>query len=429
MIQVQSSAMIPQDILSTRYMSAKAIYADFGVDTEKIVKQLSNIPISLNCWQADDVQGFERKTSKGGGILATGTYPGAARTIEDVQNDAEFAFRFLPGKKKFNLHAIYGNFSEVHDRRDIEPEHFQIWVDWAKKLGIGLDFNPTLFSHEKAKDDLTLCHPDRSIRYYWIEHVKKSRSIATWIGNQLKKTCINNLWIPDGTKDDPIDRYRYRERLLNSLDEIYSEKIDLNYFRDSVEGKLFGLGIESFTAGSHEFYSNYTSAHPEIMLCLDMGHFHPTESVGDKISSHLVFEKEILLHVSRGVRWDSDHVPIWDDQLRNVMQEVVRSGKLNKVHLALDFFDATIHRIAAWIIGFQATQKALLGALLEPIKILKEFEDTLNYTGKLALLEEIKTLPVMDVWNYYCSTQKVPIGSSWMEQLKDYEKNVTSSRK
>ncbi|MBN2156730.1 MAG: L-rhamnose isomerase [Candidatus Lokiarchaeota archaeon] len=421
--------MIPQDVLTSRYLSAKAIYATFGIDTEKIINELSDIPISLNCWQADDVRGFERKTMTGGGISATGNYPGAARSIEDVQKDAEFAFKFMPGRKKFNLHAIYGNFPENHDRNNIEPEHFEIWVNWAKNLGIGLDFNPTLFSHKKAKNNLTLCHPNHSIRQYWIDHVKKSRNIAAWMGNQLKKICINNLWIPDGTKDVPINRYRYRERLLNSLEEIYAEDIQSEFFKDAVEGKLFGLGIESFTAGSHEFYSNYTSIHPQILLCLDMGHFHPTESVADKISAHLVFEKEILLHISRGVRWDSDHVPIFDESLQNVMQEVVRSGKMNKIYFALDFFDATIHRVAAWIIGFRSAQKALLYAMLDPIKMLTEYEENLDFTRKLAVLEELKTLPFIDIWNYYCVTHNVPIGKSWLEELKKYEKNVTSLRK
>jgi L-rhamnose isomerase len=416
------------DFIKQNFAYAKEIYENYGVNIDKTVEIIAQIPISFNCWQGDDVTGFEpREYLGGGGILATGNYPGKARSVLELQQDAEVAMKLMPGTKKFNLHAIYGDYSNNNvpftDRDDLNPEHFQIWVDWAKKNKIGLDFNATPFAHPKAVDGFTLSNKNKDIRDFWINHIKSSRKIAAWVGDSLKIPCINNIWIPDGMKDLPIDRFGYRALLKDSLDDIFSEKFTTPYLKDSIEGKLFGLGLESFTVGSHEFYSDYAVKN-NLLVCLDMGHFHPTEHVGDKISSHLLFLDEILVHVSRGVRWDSDHIVIWNNDVQNVLHGIVRSNAVKRVHVALDFFDASINRIAAWIIGFRATQRAYLYALLEPTKILKEYEESGQYGKRLAFLEEIKSLPFSAVWDYYCWKQDVPCNFDWYKTVEKYEKDV-----
>ena len=411
------------------YQIARERYAEIGVDTDKAIEELSGVSISLHCWQGDDVGGFEKPDASlsGGGIQVTGNYPGKARSIDELRADLEKAYSVIPGKHRLNLHAIYGEFGgKLVDRDEIGPEHYKGWVDWAKSHGLKLDFNATCFSHPKADDNFTLSHADKGIRDFWIEHVKRARQIGAYMGEELGDSCIHNLWIPDGSKDIPVDRFSPRKRLKDSLDEIYSVKFGQDKLKDAVESKLFGIGSESFVVGSNEFYMGY--AIPKgLMVCLDLGHFHPTESIADKISSVLQFSDELLLHVSRGVRWDSDHVVILNDDIRNVTEEVVRCG-LGRVHLALDYFDATLNRIGAWVIGSRATLKGLLAALLEPTGMLKEYETSGKYFERLALLEELKTLPLGDVWNYYCAKNDVPAGADWISDISAYEADVTSKR-
>ncbi len=407
---------------------AKERYAELGVDVDAALAQVEKIQISLHCWQGDDVLGFESGGSLSGGILTTGNYPGKARTPDELRADAEKAMSLIPGKQRFNLHAIYlENNGQKVDRDQIEPKHFQGWVDWAKAQKIGLDFNPTFFSHPKAADTLTLSHPKKEIRDFWIEHDKRCRAIANYFGQELGTPCVVNHWTPDGLKDTPVDRLSPRKRLAESYDEIFSVKYPKENIRDGVESKLFGIGVESYTVGSHEFCMGYAMKN-NLLLTLDAGHFHPTECISDKITAASLFVDEILLHVSRGVRWDSDHVVIWNDQMRAIAEELIRSGVINRTYVALDFFDATINRVAAWTIGSRNAIKALLCAALEPIAQLRELETSMNYTKRLALLEELKSAPFGPVWDYYCEKQGVPVGEKWIAEVEQYEKDVQFKR-
>jgi L-rhamnose isomerase len=411
------------------YKLAKEKYAELGIDTEEVLKQLDCIPVSMHCWQGDDVKGFENPDGElTGGIQATGNHPGKARTPEELRADLEKAFSLIPGKKRVNIHAIYlETKGEKVDRDQIEPKHFENWVNWAKKNELGLDFNPTIFSHPKASDGLTLSHPEEEIRNFWIEHVKRSRKISEYFGKELGTPSVMNIWIPDGFKDIPADRLGPRQRLKDSLDKALTEKIDKKYHLDAVESKVFGIGSESYVAGSHEFYMGY-AVQNNLLLCLDAGHFHPTEMISNKISSISLFVDEILLHVSRPVRWDSDHVVILDDELMAIAQEIVRGNLLDKVHIGLDFFDASINRIAAWTIGTRNMLKALLMALLEPSKELRKAEVEFDFTTRLAMLEELKSYPWQAVWDYYCYTKGVPTGMEWLKEVKEYEKTVLTKR-
>jgi len=411
------------------YDLAREKYAELGVDTEEALKKLDSIAISVHCWQGDDVTGFENPDAElTGGIQATGNYPGKATTPEELRRDLEKAFSLIPGKKRVNLHAIYLETNgEKVDRDEIEPKHFKNWVDWAKKNGFGLDFNPTLFSHPKADDGLTLSHPDEEIRNFWIEHVKRSRKISEYFGKELGTPSVMNIWIPDGFKDVPADRLGPRQRLKDSLDKSLAEKIDKKYHIDAVESKLFGIGSESYVVGSHEFYMGYAIQN-NLALCLDAGHFHPTEVISNKISSISLFVDELLLHVSRPVRWDSDHVVILDDELVAIAQEIIRGNLLERVHVGLDFFDASINRIAAWVIGTRNMFKALLIALLEPSKELQKAEMQFDFTTRLAMLEELKSYPWQAVWDYYCYKKGVPVGMEWLHEVKQYEKEVLLNR-
>jgi L-rhamnose isomerase len=416
--------------IESAYAVAKERFAEAGVDTDEALRRLADVPISLHCWQGDDVGGFEKfGTALGGGLAATGNYPGKARTPDELRSDAARALSLIPGTHRFNLHAFYGEFGgKLVDRDEIGPEHFSGWIDWAKSLGIALDFNPTYFSHPKADDNITLSHRDRSIRTFWIEHGIACRRIGAAMGKALGKPCITNLWIPDGMKDTPIDRVGPRERLTESLDAIFEEEISPSLNLDAVEGKLFGIGCESFTVGSHEFYYGYALSRKKL-LTLDTGHYHPTETVTDKLSSMFVFLPEILLHVSRGVRWDSDHVVLLNDDLEALALELVRGNFLGRTHIGLDFFDASINRVAAWTIGTRNMIKALLVALLEPVDTLRAAEASGDYTTRLALLEEQKTMPFGAVWDYYCETKNVPVGRGWLSEVKNYEKDVLAKRK
>jgi len=411
-----------------RYEEAKAKYASIGVDTEEVLQKLAEVKISMHCWQGDDVKGFLTPDGElTGGIMATGNYPGAAHTPDQLRQDLEKAFSLIPGNHKLNLHAMYLDTDEQVDLNEIEPKHFEKWVAWAKEQGIGLDFNPTFFSHPMMKDGLTLAHPDKEVRDYWIEHGKRARKIAEYMGNEIGQTCIDNFWMPDGMKDNPIDRLSPRQRLMESLDEIFSEELNEEYTQDAVESKLFGLGAEAYTVGSHEFYMGYGLTRNKL-ICLDAGHFHPTEVISNKLSSLALFSKGIMLHVSRPVRWDSDHVVIMDDELQEIGKELVRNDLLGKTAIGLDFFDATINRIAAWAIGTRNTQKALLKAMLEPIEELKEAELNFDFTKRLAFTEELKDFPYADVWNYFCEINNVPVGMDWYQEVLQYEKDVQSKR-
>ena len=411
------------------YALAKERYASLGVDTDNAIERIQNVAIAMQCWQGDDVGGFERAGQElTGGIAVTGNYPGKASTPDELRADVEKAFSLIPGKHRFNLHASYlENSGPTLDRDEVEPAHFQGWIDWARQQGLGLDFNPTFFSHPKSDDGFTLAHPDPAIRQFWIDHGIRSRQISAAIGEQLGSPSINNVWIPDGMKDMTIDRKGPRERLVESLDSVFAEPIDKRFNLDAVECKLFGLGSESYVVGSHEFYLGYAISR-QILLCLDAGHFHPTEVISDKISSVLLWVDQLLLHVSRGIRWDSDHVVTLTDELQAIMQELVRGDYLGRVHVGLDFFDASINRVAAWIIGTRCTIKALLMAMLEPIELLRECENNGDFTTRLALLEEFKTLPFGAVWDYYCLQCDVPPGGMWLEDIRQYERTILSLR-
>ncbi len=413
------------------YEIAKDQYAQAGVDTASALQKLAGIPISLHCWQGDDVGGFETPGAQlsGGGIQATGNYPGKARTIAELRADIEMALSMVPGKHRLNLHASYLDNGGVYVERDrIEPKHFQSWIDWAKQNGLGMDFNPTYFSHPKAADGFTLTHTDSDIRDFWIEHGRACRRIGAEMGRQLGTPAVTNVWIPDGYKDIPADRTGPRERLIDSLDRIFLEPMDPTHQLDAVEAKLFGIGAESYTAGSAEFYLGYAVSRGKL-LTLDAGHYHPTEMISEKISSVLLFCPGLLLHVSRPVRWDSDHVVILDDELMNIARELVRSGQLDsKIHVGLDYFDASINRVAAWVIGTRNMLKALLIALLEPAQALQDAERRLDYTERLVMLEEQKSLPWMAVWDYYCASNNAPAGAAWFGCVRQYEKDVLSKR-
>ncbi|HPU97130.1 MAG TPA: L-rhamnose isomerase [Candidatus Hydrogenedentes bacterium] len=423
------SASVSPSAVETAYGIARERYAALGVDTEAAMEKLAAVPVSLHCWQGDDVGGFEQvEAASGGGIQATGNYPGRARTPEELRQDAEKALSLIPGRHRFNIHAIYAETQgKPVDRTALAYEHFAGWVDWAKARGLGIDFNPTCFAHPKADDGFTLSHPDATVRQYWIDHCLACRRIAEQIGRELGRPCVTNLWIPDGFKDTPVDRYGFRKRLMDSLDAIYDERSDPRYNLDAVESKLFGIGSESCVIGSHEFYLGYAVSR-DLLLTLDTGHFHPTEVVSDKISSVLLCVEEVLLHVSRGVRWDSDHVVALNEELEAIALEIVRNGFTDRVHIGLDFFDASINRVAAWVIGTRNMIKALLKAFLEPTETLRAMELEQNYTGRLALLEELKTMPFAAVWDMYCLRQDVPAGAAWMNEVLRYEREVLSAR-
>jgi len=414
---------------STPYSFAQQAYAEIGVDTEAALTALAQIPISLHCWQGDDVAGFEAQgEALSGGIQATGNYPGKARNISELRADLDQALSLIPGKHRLNLHAIYGDFDgKKVDRDAVSVEHFQSWIDWSKERQLGIDFNPSFFSHALSKDGSTLSHADKAVREFWINHGIASRKIAVEIGRQLGNTAVTNYWVPDGAKDLPIDRKSPRERLEASLDAIFAEKIDPSHNLDAVECKLFGIGSESYVVGSHEFYMGYAVTRQKL-LCLDAGHFHPTENLADKISSMLQFVPEILLHVSRGVRWDSDHVVLLDDPTKAIMEEIVRGGFTSRTHIGLDFFDASINRVAAWVIGTRSALKSLLIALLEPIETLRRAENDGDNTSRLALLEELKTMPFAAVWDEHCRRQNVPVGPAWLKEVKTYESSVLAKR-
>ena len=410
------------------YELASERYAELGVQVDAAIARLAPIAISLHCWQGDDVGGFEGNGGDvGGGLAVTGNYPGKARTPDELRNDLEKAYSLIPGTHRLNLHASYGEFQGKVDRDEVGPEHFQGWIEWAQGQGVCLDFNPTFFAHEKADDGFTLAHPDAGIRQFWVEHGIACRKISEAMGQAQGAPCVTNFWVPDGYKDTPASRRMPREWLAESLDEIFAEQIDPRLNLDAVECKLFGLGSESYVVGSHEFYLGYAITRKKL-LCLDAGHFHPTEVISDKLSSVLMYLPEIQLHVSRGVRWDSDHVVTLTDELQAIAQELVRGDYLSRVHIGLDFFDASINRIAAWVIGTRNMIKALLMAMLEPTEKLEQLELAGDYTARLALMEEQKTLPFGAVWDYYCLKSGVPVGADWLQEVKQYEKDVLSLR-
>lgn len=404
-------------------------YAELGVDTEKARQQLARIAISVHCWQGDDVGGFENAgQALGDGLAVTGNYPGKARTADELRQDFEMAIGLVPGRHRFNLHASYAEMgSRRVDRDALSVEQFKNWIAWAKARKFGLDFNQTYFSHPRVERGCTLTSPDKGVRRFWIEHGIRCREIGAAIGKALGSPCLTNLWIPDGMKDTPADRRGPRERLLASLDAIFEKKLDRKHNVDAVEPKLFGIGAESFTPGSHEFYLGYAATR-QVLLTLDAGHYHPTEGIADKISSVLCYLPEIALHVSRGVRWDSDHVVTLTDELEAIAQEIVWGGYSNRVRIGLDYFDASINRIAAWVIGTRNMLRALLLALLTPIEALRQFELEGDYTSRLALMEEVKSLPAGAVWDYYCLTQDVPVGENWLREVKRYESEVLARR-
>jgi L-rhamnose isomerase len=415
--------------LERAYQFARERYALLGVDTDQALRKLATIPISVHCWQGDDVGGFENAgAALGDGLAVTGNYPGKARTPDQLRADFEKVLSLVPGRHRFSLHASYAEMSGGKvDRDALSVDQFKNWIAWARTTGIGLDFNPTYFSHPKVAAGLTLTSPDKAVRKFWIEHGIRCREIGAAMGKALGTPCVTNLWIPDGMKDTPADRRGPRERLVESLDAIFKKKVDRKYNLDSVEPKLFGIGAESYTPGSHEFYLGYAVSRGTL-LTLDAGHYHPTEGIADKISSVLCYLPEIALHVSRGVRWDSDHVVTLTDDLQAIAQEIVWGGYLERVHIGLDYFDASINRIAAWTIGTRNMIKALLLALITPIERLRQFEARGDNTSRLALMEDAKVLPFGPVWDHYCSTQDVPVGAAWLDEVKAYEEDVLSAR-
>jgi L-rhamnose isomerase len=420
--------MKPKTSVTAAFELAKERYAELGVDVDSAMAALKKVPVSVHCWQGDDVGGFESDANEvGSGLAVTGNYPGKATSIDELRSDLEMAYSLLPGKHRLNLHAIYGEFNGKVERDQIGPEHFSGWIDWAKDQQIGLDFNPSFFSHPKSDDGFTLSHRDAGIRNFWIDHGIASRKIAEQMGKSLSSPCVTNFWVPDGYKDLPADRTTPRKRLAESLDTIFADKISEDHNLDAVECKLFGIGSESYVVGSHEFYLGYAMSRNK-MLCLDAGHFHPTEVISDKISSVLMYLPQILLHVSRGVRWDSDHVVTLTDELQSISQEIVRGDYLDRVQVGLDFFDASINRVAAWVIGTRNMLKSLLMALLEPAQRLQQYENDGDYTARLALTEELKMMPFGAVWDYYCETSGVPSGQDWLTQVKQYEKDVLLQR-
>jgi L-rhamnose isomerase len=422
--------MSKSDTITKAFEAAKEQYAQIGVDVEAAMNKLDDFPISLHCWQADDVGGFETpdSTLSGGGIQATGNYPGKATNIPEHRMDLEKSMSLIPGKQRLNLHAIYGDFQgEFVDRDQIELKHFQSWIDWAKDQGIGMDFNCSVFSHAKASDDLTLSHKNKEIRDFWIEHTKRCRAIGAEMGKQLESPSIHNIWIQDGSKDLPVDRYTHRAILKDSLDDIFATKYPTDHIKDAVESKLFGIGLEAMTVGNSEFYLGYAIQN-QILICLDSGHFHPTEQVGDKISSALLYVPEILLHVTRPIRWDSDHVVTMNDDTMLIAQEIVRCNAMDRVHMGLDFFDASINRIGAYVVGTRAAQQAMLFALLEPREMLLNYEEGGQFFERLAMLELLKTKPMGAIWDYYCQRNDVPVAQDFITEIQQYEKDVLSKR-
>ncbi|HCE57771.1 MAG TPA: L-rhamnose isomerase [Prolixibacteraceae bacterium] len=412
------------------YQLAKEQYAELDINTDEVLEKLKEVVISLHCWQTDDVGGFETPDSSlsGGGIQATGNYPGKAHTIQQMRDDLEKVLSLLPGKQRLNLHAIYGDFQGEHiDRDQIEPKHFQSWIDWCKTHGIGMDFNATCFSHPRAADGYTLSSKNEENRKFWVEHVKRCRKISAEIGKQLGSACVHNIWIPDGSKDTPIDRNGYRVNLKKSLDEAMKVKYPGEWMKDAVESKLFGIGVESMTVGSHDFYLGYAIKN-NTLICLDNGHFHPTEQVGDKISACLQWVNEVLLHITRPIRWDSDHVVTLNEDVQLIASEIVRNNFLSRVKIGLDFFDASINRIGAYVIGTRAAQKAFMIAMLEPTRTLIELEETGKNFERLAMLEELKTKPFGAIWDYWCLQEGVPVGEAYIAEIQQYEKEVLIKR-
>jgi len=419
-----------QALIKKAFEIAKEQYASIDVDVEKAIDKMKDLNISLHCWQTDDVGGFETPDAQlsGGGIQATGNYPGKATTIDQVRKDLEKVMSLLPGKQRLNLHAIYGDFKgEKVDRDQIEIKHFQSWIDWCKQQGIGMDFNASCFSHPRAADGFTLSSKNEENRKFWVEHLKRCRLISAEMGKQLGSPCVHNTWIPDGSKDTPIDRNGYRTLLKKSLDEALETKFPKEHMKDAVESKLFGIGLESMTVGSHDFYLGYAIKN-DVLICLDSGHFHPTEQVGDKISACLQFVDEMLLHITRPVRWDSDHVVTFNDDVQLIASEIMRNDFLSRVNVGLDFFDASINRIGAYVTGTRAAQKAFLLAALEPTAKLLELEENEKYFERLAMLEELKTMPFSAVWDYFCLQEDVPVGADYIAEINQYEAEVLSKR-
>lgn len=422
--------MDKKSLIEKAYELAKIQYAALGVDTDAVIEQMNKVQISLHCWQTDDVGGFERPDAElgGGGIQVTGNYPGKAKSIEQMRADLDKVLSLLPGKQRLNLHAIYGEFGgKFVDRDQIEIKHFQGWIDWAKERGLGLDFNPTCFSHPKADSGFTLSSKDESIRKFWVEHVKRCRAISAEMGRQLGTPCVMNTWIPDGSKDEPIDRNGYRSLLKKSLDEVYAVDYPEEYMLDAVESKLFGIGAEAMTVGSHDFYLGYAVANHKL-ICLDNGHFHLSEQVGDKISACLQFVDKVLLHVTRPIRWDSDHVVTLNDEVKMIASEIVRNNFLDRVKIGLDFFDGSINRVGAYVVGARATQQAFLIAMLEPTKKLLALEEKGQYFERLAYLEILKTSAFGAVWDYYCLVNGVSAGEDYVAEIQQYEKGVLKKR-
>ncbi len=415
-----------EDSIRKAYEIAKERYAAVGVDTDKVLARMQDFHLSMHCWQADDVTGFEtREGGLTGGIQVNGNYPGKARNIGELRDDILYAMSLIPGKHRLNLHEIYGDFQgKFVDRDEVTPEYFESWIQWGKENGIKLDFNSTSFSHAKS-GDLSLSNPDKSIRDFWIEHSKRCRAISQAIGEAQQDPCIMNTWVHDGSKDITVNRYMYRELLKDSLDQIFEHHYD--WMKDCVESKVFGIGLESYTVGSNDFYTAY-AARRDMMITLDTGHFHPTESVADKVSAMLLFVPELMLHVSRPIRWDSDHVTIMDDPTMDLFNEIVRAGALNRVHYGLDYFDGTLNRIGAYVIGSRAAQKCMLRALLEPLTTLREYELADRKFQRLALLEECKNLPWNAVYDMFCLMNDVPVGESFIAEVEKYEADVTSKR-
>lgn len=411
-----------------RFELAKEIYESLGVDVEAAMESANDIPVSMHCWEGDDLLGFEGATELSGGIQVTGNYPGRARNAEELRSDITKSLECIPGKMKVSLHSIHGekNGRKI-DRDAYDVEMFENWIDWANDSSLGLDFNPTFFSHPMMDGNFSLTSRDAGKRRFWIEHGKRSREIAAEIGKRTGQVCVNNFWLPDGYKDIPADTMILRESMMEALDEIFAAQFAPKYTVDSVESKLFGLGMESYTVASHEFSLLYAASRNKLYT-LDAGHFHPTESVAAKLSAVMCFAKEAMLHISRGVRWDSDHVVIWDEELQHIMDEIVHNGFKERIHIGLDYFDASINRIACWIIGVRNARKALLKASLDPMEPIREAEKSGDYTTRLALLEETRTLPFAAVWDYYCTKQNVPTGQSWLGRVQEYEKEVTSKR-
>ena len=409
------------------YELAKEVYASIGVDTDAAIERIKNIPVSINCWQGDDVQGFLFKNALSGGIQTTGNYPGKARTADELRADVDMALSLIPGNHRLNIHAIYADTPEKVDLDELEPRHFQSWIDWAKERNMGLDFNPTCFAHPMADSGFTISSADDKVRNFWIDHCTRSREIAEYIGKELGNKAVTNFWFPDGYKDIPYDREAPRKRMAEALDKVFADKSGWQYNLNALECKVFGIGAESYTVSSTEFMIGYAATRG-IACCLDAGHFHPTEVISDKISSVLNFTDELLLHVSRPVRWDSDHVVIFDDELEAIAQNLIRTNLVDRTHIGLDFFDASINRIAAWTIGTRNMIKALLKAALEPTALLKEIELEGDYTSRLALVEELKTYPFAAVWDHYCEMQDVPVREAWLGEVKAYEKEILLNR-